>query len=172
MEETMTRIERLLDLFEEREQIHEEITQVIMDELKPTLIEALLELFDTPAEHVMWGAIEVEDTTLTLICTVFHQKGAEIPQFLTQLVPDSQASEIDGLITRSVRVGLPVRCLFLPKDEIIAYLKDMIAQSLPEAPAPAKKNQKDTTTFDASKLTEDQVLQMLVFQHQTKGTTH
>jgi len=177
MSENNEQLTQLLVTFRERDRLHQALTNVIFDMLKPTVLDALLELFDATPDNAEWDSAELSETALSVTCTIAHAKGTKVPRWVELLTPGELTTDQGDKIARFFRINLPIKHAFSSKEVIKQFLQTMIDQLLEEAgesvPEPASEPAfVDKTTFDASKLTQDQITQMLVFQHQSKGTKH
>ena len=167
MTENLTQIEHLLTLFEKREQILKYSTYEIFDLLKPTVLDALCELFELPFKEVQWGDVEYAEGIVVIVCTIWYNPETASP-FLQEVF---KQNNIPIQHPKYIRIGFPISHAFKPKEEIIDFLLHTppFSKDSVDIPNRIKNNQ---VKFDTSNLTDEQLLQLHMYNNQGKGVKH
>jgi hypothetical protein len=175
MDNNLDGLEQLLTLINEREEAYAEYTEAIADVIRPTVLAALQELLNIKDHQVEWSEIYIsmEDLALHIICTVTYGSDDVVPAFVTRIAPRVMTDSPNDV--RVVRIGIPIAYSAHPKDEILEFLHQLVDEQQKAIPEPATVASGDTQVldqFNLSKLTKDQVAQLLVFQHLNEGVKH
>lgn len=177
------RLELLIELFNQRELLYSRITEKIAQHIGGTTLAALYEFFGVSYEAINWIEFQLIDTVVLITGIVTYKAGDEVPDLVEHIAPiqrpdDRKIAEIQ----RMMRIGVPVDRVFDTKEQILAFLKEKIAQQEPTPQPPTviveqKKMSEDNSVpinvsdFDSQDLTKEQKQQLLYFQHHTTGTT-
>ena len=161
---------RLVKLLEERDAAYARHTDVIIDVIGPTVLSALIELFEVPIESISWLEIQVSENILVVTSSVTYNPNENIPRIVSGIQAEAQEDETStSHAERLVRVGIPVELIFSPKERIIAFLTNILETGIAQRVGGGAE---PSTEFDPSQLTRDQISQFLYMQHQNKGTKH
>jgi hypothetical protein len=152
-----TKLEQLLELFTLREISIYKINNAITKLLAPTMLLALVHVVDTDHNNLAWESIDIVKEMVVLQFSVTFNPATTGSEFLKRVDP----SAVDGEITKSLRLAIPLELAFSTPEEIVQFLTKL--------PPPAPKQTTESATEPELELTQDQVNQMLFFQQQTKG---
>lgn len=161
MEQNLEDIQRLLTVFDERDRQKEICNRKIAEILTPSVLGALVELFNLPDENVVWHDFNVLESVLVIRAAVTYDPAHEHSHFLTLIAPTlPTGSPIQ--VQKMIQFGIPLAMVFKDREE----LKDWFMKvAQPDEPVPPPvKEQEQTTQFDGSQLTKDQLAQLLYFQ--------
>jgi hypothetical protein len=174
----LEKIKQLVALFEARDQLYQQSTEKIFESIGETTLEALVTLFGVPYENVSWLETQLIDTVIVIVASISYGEDQLVPPVIQALSP---AAEHGHPSIRLFRIGLPLDVVFLPKEEIVDYLvktaeavtNKMKARQAPkgEGNVPVKVVSPQPE-FDTSGLSREQVLQVLLFGEETRGTKH
>ena len=110
-----------------------------------------------------------------------YGKNDKVPAFVAAIA-SSEPADSEG-DTRMIRVGIPITYSLRPKQEILAFFKQLISENHQTSvgyeatenevvtPSEATSAQPNTQ-FDLSDLSKDQVAQLLAFQQYANGGKH
>lgn len=174
MDTTLTQIEHLLMLLEERDDTVERITAQVLDTLRPTLLDVLSELFGTSGTDIEWLDVQLIETVLLVICAVNYNADGATP-YLKKLFASSDAVESMDENIKMIRIGIPVALAFGSRRDIIKFLHETVDDALIEkieSTVEKSKEISDNNSFDTSKLSSEQLEQLSLFTHQGKGAKH
>lgn len=172
MESNLTQISELLKLLEERDQIIGQITNHILDQIRPTALEALAELFGMKEPDIEWLDIQYLDSVILVVCAIRYDP-TDSTDYLHKLFNHQYDNENDNV--KMMRVGIPVTHVFGPKEELVQFLYSVLDDSVIEKFESSAKNpqkQREDVAFDISKLSIDQQKQFELFSQQTKDIRH
>jgi hypothetical protein len=175
----LEKVKHLVGLFEKREHLYQMTTEKILEAVGPTALEALTTLFDVSYENIAWIETQLIDDTMLLIASINYEDDQAVPPIIQALSPSPEAGRAS---IRLFRVGLPLEVLFRTKQEIVDYLTSTAttaAQSAKEKSQGAVENNtipvnvaKPEPEFDTSGLSHEQIQQLIMFGHRTRGTVH
>lgn len=174
MESDLTQVGDLLRLLEEREQVVENITAHILDKLKPNLLDVLSELFGLPQTDIDWLDVQCIDTVLLVICAINYDPNTATAYLRKLFANSSTFDSVDENI-KMIRIGIPLANVFGPREEIIKFLQEVVDDAVIEKIESTVENSKeisDNTSFDTSKLSQEQIQQLSMFTNQGKGAKH
>jgi hypothetical protein len=183
MDESLKKVEVLLALFDEREEVFDELSEMIYEQIAPTVLKAITELYQLDEDHVHWHQCELMETMLMIVSSVDIEPGAPVSPFIKFAFNQPDIAAIDDETgERIIRIGIPIPYVFADVEDIKQFLCDAVLG--PEASDEARElmsNPTDEPTptvtspmhqFDPTDLTEDQLRQMLVHQQHTLGKKH
>lgn len=173
-------------LFDERDAAYIASTQLIVDVIGPTVLEALYEVFNVPVDDVRWMDFHTTPNLLIVICSISFNPRRGVPEFVEDTVTDP-IPDVDQVIEQTVRIGIPYEIVMTSPDRIVQFLDGLVESHMNGGPTLIEHNA--STVFDVSEyepeieedktppiqtveLTEEQRLQLLMFQHATKGKLH
>jgi hypothetical protein len=178
---------RVKQMFIDRDNDYVDATQEIVDEIGPTLLEALYRLFNVPTSDVRWLDFAASETLMILVCGITYDPSVGVPKF----VIDTQTTvpKTRGKIEQTVRIGIPYELIMADPDEIMGFMNALIRSHNAGGPTliehldgeavddqPRFDDDLEVTTdrqeFNPRSLTYEQKQQMLIFQHQSKGKVH
>lgn len=189
----------ILSLFEERARWVQAYTDSLFEAIRPTALEALTVVFNTPFESISWLDITLVENVVVISAIVSYDDDAAIPEIIEKVSTDVQGlpqGEKAIRLYRLVRVGIPVELILEPKENIIGFFQRGVVKHSPldivdEQPSPVPqdapvvqengdlKPTDDTLIvtpteeqFDMKSLSEEQLQQLLFFQQMTRGTKH
>lgn len=162
---------QLAIMFEERSEVYDEYTSMIFELIEPTLLTALIELFEIDNSKVLWNTITIENNTIIISCTLFYNPDEAIPTVIQRIIPNEIITK-DGIKGKKVRIGFPVSYVFFPKHKIIEYFRNIVGYTSDTESGVVDSTESELHAADELSLTEDQRLQILLFQQQTKGQIH
>ncbi len=174
MDTTLTQIEHLLMLLEEREETIEHLTSQVLATLKPTLLDVLSELFGMSDTNIEWLDVQLIDTVLLIICAVNYNADGATPYLKKLFATSDPVDSMDENI-KMIRIGIPVALAFGPRRDIIKFLHDTVDGAIIEKIETTVENTReisDNNSFDTSKLSSEQLEQLSLFTHQGKGAKH
>ena len=175
MDERLIKIEELLAAFDARQELYDELTQTILAQLRSNVLLPLCELFACNEEHVKWTDVDVADTLLSLVCTLQYESLETIPAFILCISPPTPVEQDAETIECTIRIGVPLHIVFAPIEDVRVHLNQLAAQIIKEAQsnrASVPEMRNDAPQFSLSKLTKEQLRQVLMFQSKTRGVTH
>lgn len=124
------------------------------------------------------------DTVVLITGIVTYKADDEVPPLVEHIAPvqrpdDRKIAEIQ----RMMRIGIPIDRIFDTKEQILAFLKEKVAQQEPMPQPPTVVIEQEdanestsvpinTAGFDGENLTKEQKQQLLYIQHQLTGTKH
>lgn len=168
-------------LFEERDAAYIASTQLIVDVIGPTVLEALYEVFNVPTDHVRWLDFQTTPNLLIVICSISFNPSEGIPEFIADTTDD--VPMVNQVIDQTVRIGIPYEIVMADPEKIVEFLDALVDSHNNGGPTLIEHNVR--TAFDVSEyeddeepstteklLTEDQRLQALMFERMTKGKVH
>jgi hypothetical protein len=166
--DNINQLGELLSMFAEREGVYTEYTQTIAEHLYPTVLSALLELFDVTNEQVDWDELYVteSDVSLHVKCSIHYGPDDIIPQCIVDITLDSLEVVADRV--RSVHIGLPLVNVFRSKAELLDFFQRLLKSTILDNP----KTDSKANQLDLSGLTEEQTTQLLIFQQLNYGAKH
>ena len=181
-EKTLEKIKLLINLFEDRERLHQLSTEKILDYLGPTVLEGLYTLFNAPYENVTWLETQLVEDIVLIVASIEYDHDEDVPDIIQALSPMPVTGQPS---IRLFRVGVPLDMVFTTKEEIAEYLTGT-AQSAAKklrtqmedieeegsVPVEIEKQKPQQTEFDTSELTHDQKQQLLMYNEDKKGTKH
>jgi hypothetical protein len=186
MEEKLKQIQSLLSMFDARDAMWSKYNKQIAAVISPTVLTALVDLFDLPEENVEWVDMQILDNILLVICNVTYDPVHTQSAFL-QRVDEHKRPSTPIQVQRYLRVGVPLAIVFSPKEEIGEFLaripvettgddEDTVeaydSSELAEDTTSVPPDKTTTTVlgFDASNLTEDQLRNLMLYHHTTENT--
>ena len=162
---------------QERDEVHAEYTSAIATMLHPTVLTALQEILEARSDQIEWAEIFMspEDLVLRILCAVTYGEKDNIPAFVSA-VTSTEFPDTGGN-TRMIRVGIPITYSLRPKEEILAFFRQLITEGQKTEPGYQASEveatpELPTAQFNLSNLSKDQVAAFLVFQHAAKGGKH
>lgn len=168
MEEKLDKIDELFALFDERDRARVRYNNQIADHLTPTILMALFELFELPAEAVHWKNIDLIDNMIVVLVELYYKSTPDICEFLKMMDIASKASS-DSTV-RTLRVGVPVGMAFDGVENLKQYYVDMAERLTKPDKAPTKEQvEVQQTGFNPMELTKEQIAQLLLFQQTAPG---
>lgn len=176
MDNDLVQMEELLNLFEEREHAIKYTTFRIFDKIQQPVLETLIELFEIPPEKVEWNDIQFIAGALLMVCTITydpHNVSPFIGKLFIPMEEDYQQVEV----TKMMRIGVPITHAFKSKEEIrhfLTYVADKAYnENHPETvDLPQKIKDNMQAKFDTSELTEEQLIQLALYNNQGRGVKH
>lgn len=168
MEQKLT---ELLELFDERDDVFAEISEIIVSELEDTLFMALRTLLQSSKQDTQCTYIDIIDEDISIVCSVTYQDPSFAPDFIKQ----SEAFVISGKEYRTVRLTMPLDVVFKTSAEILEYLKRSqmyIVDGEDNVTESKVSLQQLDPEFDENKLSVGQQLQAMFFEGTGKGTKH
>lgn len=170
-DEQIALVEQLMVLIDERESIRLEYNKQIADVIGPTLLTAITNLIDLPAANMRWVDIEATELAIIVAVQVTYTAEHELNPFMLTML---QVAPPDLTITRVIRIATPIAVAFDPPSEIMDYLTMVTnSRTMKEATQTEEYEpltEDDTgTPFDDTVLTKEQVEQMMLFQHLSRG---
>lgn len=176
MDEKFEKIEEILELFDEREELWREYNEMIADRIMSTTLAALYELFGLPVDSVEWVDLQIAETALVVVCSVSYDSTTELSPFLKKL-DEATDTPIPVDVQRILRIAIPIASIFSPKEEIKEFLMGFSVNVKEEdEEINEKQHEKETPIqhtdagFDRTKLSKEQIEQLLFFQQTIKGT--
>lgn len=173
-------------LFEERDAAYIASTQLIVDVVGPTVLEALYEVFNVPVDDVRWLDFHTTPNLFIVICSISFNPRNGVPEFIEDTIADP-IPDVDQILEQTIRIGIPYEIVMTSSERIVRFLDGLVESHMNGGPTLIEHNA--STMFDVSEyepeivedktppiqpveLTEDQRLQMLMFQHMTEGKIH
>ncbi len=169
-------------LFEERDAAYIASTQLIVDVIGPTVLEALYEVFNVPTDHVRWLDFQTTPNLLIVICSISFNPTEGIPEFVEDTTND--VPMVNQVIDQTVRIGIPYEIVMADPEKIVEFLYALVDSHNNGGPTLIEHNVR--TAFDVSEydeedseptseeriLTEEQRMQALMFANMSKGKVH
>lgn len=161
----------IIQLFEERDDVCGELSEIIVSELDATLFTAIRSLLQSSTQDTECVSIEVEEDELIVACAVTYEDPSYEPDFIKQ----SESFPINGKEYRNVRIALPLDIICKPATEILSYLKSSqvyvvdAEHNIVESDVSIKEHNPE---FDESTLTAEQKLQSMYFEDSQGGMKH
>ena len=165
---TEKNVTRLLQILNEREKVIEKATAYVLNEIRPTVLDALRELFEVSDADVEWIDIQAVENSLVLMCIVkfnpynlspFLQKTLS---FEENVVPANPSHEI-------LKIGLPINQAFYPKETIKKFLMEVADSPDTEEVNDAYLASSVEETFNTNELSPEQLEQLKLFEHSYGG---
>lgn len=174
MDETVA-LDQLVGIVQERDDVYNEYTAAIFDMLQPTVLAALRDILEAKETQIEWSEVFIvpENLTVRIVCAVTYESTDTIPAFVAAIASTEPASASGD--TRMIRIGLPIAHCLQPKDELVAFFRQLIADGEKTDTgytAPDTTAAPVTVQFDLTNLSKDQVVQFLAFQHLTADGKH
>lgn len=179
MDKNLEQIQQLLTVFDKRQQLHNKCNREIAEILTPTLLTAVVELINVPNESIVWEDMSVVQSVLVLQVEVTYDPAKEVSRFLSLVTSSIKDNAPPIQVQRSIALGIPLTMVFQDSDIIKDWLM-RVAENLgmeneaqPKPPANAEAPPPpavESSRFDMTDLTTEQIQQVLFFQYQTEGT--
>lgn len=171
MEQNLEQIKQLLALFDKRQTLRNACNREIAAVLSPTVLSALFELVNVPTSDIVWEDIDVIQSVLVIRTEITYSPAQELSPYLNLVMPPLQG-ETPIQIQRTITLGVPLTMVFEEKETIKGWLmsvaRENAASREPTAPPPQDQV---SQFFNVAELTKEQMMQLLYFQQNTKGTT-
>lgn len=173
---------RLMKMFHDRDDAYTTATQAIVDQIGPTVLEALYELFRVPVEQVKWLDFQSTDNLLIIICAIQYDPSVFVPPFVDDIRVDSLPVDKPSVVSQTVRIGIPFEVVMTTSETIYNFLSALVdshksggptliqqmGQTSTEKPARNKQPQQTTPV----ELSLDQKMMLLTLQRQTRRKIH
>jgi len=153
------------ELFNQREFAYLTLSQDILDEIGPTVLDAVIEMLNLDDEDVSWEDIQLIDDVITLVAFVLYRPGdiATIETKEKVLITE----ETVDIYKRVIRIGIPLDVAETgTKENIITFLrniqatKDANKTTDPDTKASEPKMNLTYDGFDMSELSDEQLRQL------------
>lgn len=169
-------------LFSERDDAYIASTQLIVDVIGPTVLEALYEVFNVPVDDVKWLDFSQTDNLLIVVCSIAFNPQEGIPEFIEDTIETNSIPNVNEVIEQNVRVGIPYELVMKDPEEIVDFIDALVDSHMNGGPSLIQTtNNLDGADFitsstiledrDAS-LTDAQRQSLLLFTHTTQGKLH
>lgn len=184
MEEKLKQVEGLLAMFDARDGMWAKHNRLIAAVIKPTVLDALYDLFDVPSDDVEWVDLQLMETVMLVVCTITYDPASTGSIFLQQ-VDQAKRPDTPIRVQRFLRIGIPLAIAFSPKDEIKRFLLTLPVESTDDdndigvgpsllgesdAPLAALIRGSEMLGFDTSELSEDQIKKLMLYHHTAEST--
>lgn len=167
----------LKGLFEKRQEVYDEFTAALLEELTAVTSAATTLLGSDLEDRLVWRSVELIDDTIMVAGALEFQLGEKI---LTEDNMEIEVTaEMQPILNRIVRVGVPVELAATASEqEIVDYLKrlnqDKDAHETDVVVGEGHNVAHDTVAdlageFRSTGLTEEQIVSMIAFAEQSKG---
>lgn len=175
---------KLAQVIDLREAQYQEATDIILDLITPTVLAAVYELFECSESDISWYEVDVVHDMLMLVAIVSYKEGKKLPSAIQTTDYATQDDSEDMISEHVFRVGVPLELVFSPPREIIEYLLNVNQQAYDteqmgvnitsdiEENTKVELSKSATSEFDSSKLTPEQLQQLIAFQTIHKGSKH
>lgn len=189
MDEKLKQLEKLLSMFDARDNMWGKHNRQIGNVIAPTVLEALYELLELDHDSVEWVDLQIMENVMLIICNVTYDPATTQSVFL-QRVDDAERPDTPIQVQRFLRIGVPLAIVFATKDEIKEFLLripietsdgDTIGEdefkldrdtdlAPPTIENPNRSSYSVLKGFDASELNADQLKSLLLYTS-SMGTT-
>lgn len=176
---------KLARLINAREEQYQNSTDDILELVAPTVVAAVYELFQCSYDDVSWYDVDVVHDILMLVAIVSYKDGKKLPEAIQSTSYATLREDDESSISEHIfRIGVPLSLVFAPSNEIVEYLLNAEHYAQPESmyvEGPSE-TQEDVaiksggdlplSEFDATKLTPEQIQQLMISQSVYKGSKH
>lgn len=176
MEAELTQVGELLRLLEERDQTTDYLTSQILEKIRPSVLDTLCELFGLPNEEIDWLDVQIIEQVLLVVCAINYEESHSTP-YLKKLFSSSDMVDNVAPNMKMIRIGLPLAYVFGEKKPIIDFLYSVVDEAIIERIESSVDFANETSdntqsSFDTSKLTEQQTEQLNLFLNHGRGVKH
>lgn len=159
------KMSNLRELFNQREFAYLTLSQDILDEIGPTVLDAALEMLNIEDEDVSWEDVQLVDDVITLVAFVLYRPGdIAITEAKEKVLITEENMDI---YKRIIRIGVPLNIAETgTKEDIITFLKNIQAtknannSNEPDTKMLEAKMKLTYDGFDTSDLSDDQLSQL------------
>lgn len=132
-------LDQVYNIFTERQHNYETLTTRIIDKLKPTVLDAVVEVLEADPQNVQWldinfydhNFVNYSDAVLMISCVVEYDSEDDIPALLHEISPEPDPDH-EELNKRLVRVGVPFDFVTESKEDIKMMLYRTLLGELQE----------------------------------------
>jgi hypothetical protein len=157
----LSRIEQLVNLFDQREQAHRSFNEQIMTMLGETTLPALIELLESTQDDIQWEEVRIVEQVLLVVFTIGYNPQTNKSPILKQM-SETRGDTVPVYVEQMLHLSLPLARAFDSKDDI----KQFLTKAFVETTEPSPVTQ--PATQESASLSKEQIQQMLFFQQQTR----
>lgn len=178
---------KLAQLIDLREKQYQDATDFILDLITPTILAAVYDLFECSHDDISWYEVDVVHDMLMLVAIVSYKEDKKLPKVVQATAYTTEDDSNESISEHVFRIGIPLELVFSPPREIIEYLlnadhynqlvydagqKGVDVTSNAEENTKVELSKSAISEFDSSKLTPEQLQQLIAFQTIHKGSKH
>lgn len=191
MDDKLRQIEGLLAMFDARDAMWAKHNRQIAGVITATVLDALQELFELPDESIEWVDLQIMENILLVVCNVTYDPATTQSPFL-QRVDEVQQPDRPIQVQRYLRVGVPLAIVFSPKEDIKEFLMRIPVETAGDDAGTAEvyepdldpsevesdetlvyippKSSTKVMGFDTSTLSEEQIKNLMLYNHTVEST--
>lgn len=125
MEQVTNDLDSVFQMFVKRQSMYDDLSESIVQAIKPTVLDAVVEVLEVQYDKVTWLDInfydysfeKFEDAVLMISCVVEYDNENQIPALMYQISPQPDP-DTDDMNKRMVRVGVPFEFVMQSKEDI------------------------------------------------------
>lgn len=147
---------------EQKERLEFKLTNDLLVRVRPTVLDALYDLFEVPNSDVEWFDIQYMDDVIILVCEVTF-----VPDKASAFLQNTfKLENTKDPVTKALRLGVPITDAFTSKEAVINFLT--YAQVVSEEDQELI-NSSDNHMFDVESLTDSQRASIELFKSCVRG---
>lgn len=186
MDDKLKKLEILLSMFDARDTMWSKHNRQIATIIQPTVLEALVSLFDVGTDNIEWVDLQIMDTVMLIVCNVVYDPATTLSQFLNR-IDSVKRPDTPIQVQRFLRIGIPLAIVFSTKEEIIKFLLTIPVETTDFADEEAHDifdpdlmenesnnvpitKRSEALGFDTADLSEEQIKKLMLYNRVAETT--